>query len=129
MSDPKFKKKRFSKLNTTSEVLQSLLQKGNNPLSNQFKRWKLWQNWGEVVGPTIAQHTLPVAYDKRVLYIYVKSSAMMQEMTFMKGPLKDKINEYMGAKWVSRVSFTLDQHSVPTQDDANDQMKKFIKKY
>lgn len=47
----------------------------------------------------------------------------------MKGALKEKINGYMGANWVYRVNFTLDQKSVPQQDDASPEMQNFIKKY
>ncbi len=129
MRDSKPKRKaRKSKLLSTPEVLHSLLQNGKSPLANQFKRWKLWQNWSEVVGPSIGKHTLPVAYDKKVLYIWVKSSAMMQEFIFVREAVKDKINAFMGVEWIKGVHYTLDQHAVPQPEDANKSFREFIKK-
>lgn len=110
-------------------MLYSLLQGGRSPLADQFKRWKLWQNWEEVVGPSIAKHTLPVAYNKRVLYVWVKSSSMMQEFIFIRDAVKDKINSYVGGQWIVGVSFTLDKKSVPSQDEVGKDFKSFIKKY
>ena len=111
------KKSRNSKLMSSAEVLQSLLQNGNNnPLSSQFKRWKLWQNWGEVVGETIAKNSMPVSIDGKQLVVWVKHPVQLQELIFVKKPLMEKINSYMGHRWIANIHFTLDKKHVPDSD-------------
>ena len=86
-----YKKKRFQKnLVSSSEVLQSLLQKSKGPLASQFKRWKLWRFWSEVVGEVISKSTMPVSYHNGVLYIWVSNSVRLHELNFVKEPMIKK---------------------------------------
>lgn len=117
-----------SKLIHASDVLQSLLQNSKSPLSQQFQRWRLWSNWEDVVGPTVAKNTCPVAYSKGVLYIWVSSSVYMQELTFIAKPLKDKINEHVGKKWLHSVRFTMDRKSVPQSAEKFQDWRDFLSK-
>jgi predicted nucleic acid-binding Zn ribbon protein len=105
--------KKKKDLTSVSDVLQGLLENSKLPISEQFTRWKLWRKWEEVVGPTLAPHTLPVSFQRGTLYIWVKSSAWMQQLSFAAVPLKAKINEYLGREYVRFIRFTLDKHSVP----------------
>ena len=124
-SKPNFKKprkvRRKSQLMSAAEVLQSLLQNGNsNPLSSQFKRWKLWKNWSKVVGETIAKSSMPVSVDGKQLIVWVNHSVQLQELVFMKKPLLEKINAYVGHRWISNIHFTMDRRHVPTQDGSSE---------
>jgi predicted nucleic acid-binding Zn ribbon protein len=114
--------KKKKDLTAVSDVLQNLLENSKLPISEQFTRWKLWRKWDEVVGPTLAPHTLPVGFLRGTLYIWVKSSAWMQQLSFAAGPLKSKINSYLGREYVRQIRFTLDRHSVPDfqGDDGNE---------
>lgn len=96
-----------------SEVLQSLFENGKSPLSEQFLRWKLWMKWGEIVGPTIAQHTEPVGYYRGTLYVWVKSSSWIQQLHFLKGQIAKNINDKVGMQYVQQLRFTLDRKAVP----------------
>lgn len=129
MSDDssKIRRKRNSHLTSASDVLQTLLQNGKGPLSQQFKRWRLWRFWEEVVGETIAKNTTPVSYSRGVLYVWVKNSVQLQELLFFTVPLRDKVNEYLGYKWVKMVRFTTDRKSVPNIDETQKEFKDFIK--
>jgi len=98
---------------SVSDVLQNLLENSKLPISEQFTRWKLWRKWDEVVGPTLAPHTLPVGFHRGTLYIWVKSSPWMQQLSFAAAPLREKINSYLGRDYVRQIRFTLDRHSVP----------------
>lgn len=109
---------RKSELTSSSDVLQNLLQDSKNPLADQFTRWKLWKKWRDVVGPTVSTHSMPVGFDNGVLYVWVKSSVWLQEFIFVAGPLKDKINQYLGRKWVKGVRFTLNKRDVPNFTDS-----------
>lgn len=109
-----------------SEVLQSLFENGKSPLSDQFLRWKLWAKWEEVVGPTIAKNAEPVGLKRGVLYVWVRNSTWMQQMTFMKDAMIETINRKFESKFVKNIQFTLDRHSVPSQD--NHEFKSLISK-
>ncbi|MEN0058282.1 MAG: DUF721 domain-containing protein [Bdellovibrio sp.] len=109
-------KKAKGKLSLGSEVLQSLFENGRSPLSEQFMRWKLWAKWEEVVGPTIAKHAEPVGFQRGVLYVWVRNSSWMQQMIFMRDPIRDTINQKFEKKFVRLVKFTLDRREVPSSD-------------
>lgn len=110
-SDPK------QKFKTSSSVLQSLFEGGKSPMSEQFLRWKLWMKWKDVVGATMAEHTEPVGLQRKVLYVWVKNSVWMQQMTFVKGQLIQTIGEKFKKDFIRDIRFTLDRKSVPGFDD------------
>nr|BFD60894.1 hypothetical protein CKG001_30010 [Bdellovibrio sp. CKG001]BFD64308.1 hypothetical protein BdHM001_29890 [Bdellovibrio sp. HM001]BFD68499.1 hypothetical protein HAGR004_35210 [Bdellovibrio sp. HAGR004] len=115
--DPNQKPK--GKLSIGSEVLQRLFENGKSPLSEQFMRWKLWAKWDEVVGPTIAKNAEPVGFQRGVLYVWVRNSSWMQQMIFMKDPIRDTINQKFQNNFVKYIKFTLDRREVPTQDQTD----------
>lgn len=96
-----------------------LFENGKSPLSGQFLRWKLWAKWPEVVGPTIAQNAEPVAYTNGTLFLWVRHSAWMQQLVFMREHIQSTINQKMGQNYVRTIRFTLDRREVPQQDDMN----------
>lgn len=105
-------------MKSSSDVLESILQNSKNGLSDQFMRWKVWRKWDEIVGPTISAQSAPVGYNNGILYIWVKNSVWMQEMLFLAGPLKEKVNKFTGKTWAQKIHFTLNRHEVPDLDDA-----------
>jgi len=111
MSDDKGKRR--SHLDSASTVLHGLLKNQSTPLSESFLRWRLWNSWESVVGPEIGANSLPVGYANGCLYVWVKSAARIQELTFVVRPLMQKINDFAGKKWVRSIRFTQDRKSVP----------------
>lgn len=112
-------KKPKGKLSLGSEVLQSLFENGKSPLSEQFMRWKLWAKWEEIVGPSIAQNAEPVGFQRGILFVWVRNSTWMQQMTFMAGHIKDTINRKFEKDFVKYIKFTLDRHEVPSQGETD----------
>lgn len=106
------------KLTLGSEVLQRLFENGKSPLSEQFMRWKLWAKWEEVVGPTIAKNAEPVGFQRGVLFVWVRNSAWMQQMIFLKDQIRDTINQKFENNFVKHIKFTLDRRDVPQDDQA-----------
>lgn len=111
--------KRNSKLLSGSEVLQSLFEKGKSPLSDQFKRWKLWAQWKDFVGATVAENSEPVGYLRGTLYVWVKNSTWMQQFVFMREEIKNSINRKMDQIYVKSIRFTLDRKDVPSMNDTD----------
>ena len=101
------------KISSGSEVLQALFENGKSPLSVQFIRWKLWKKWSEYVGKMLGDVSEPVGYQRGVLYVWVKNSSWMQQLVFMKEPMKDAINKKLEQEYVRDIHLTLDRRSVP----------------
>jgi predicted nucleic acid-binding Zn ribbon protein len=119
-------KKKSSELLPASNVLQTVLGNGKSALSDGFLRWKIWRFWSKIVGETLARHCDPVGYDRGRLYIWVKSSARMQEIRFFEFTIRDKVNEHVGRAWVRGIRFTLDRHGVPSAENMSQEGKKLL---
>lgn len=107
-----------NKLTPASDVLQILFQEGKSPLAEEFSRWQLWRKWPEVVGPTIAAQTDPVGFKDGILFVWVKNSVWIQQLTFMIKPLRKKVNAFYGSDRVRMIRFTTDRKSVPKLEEA-----------
>jgi len=110
------------KFKTAAEVLKSLLDgQGNSNISgavsDNFLRWKLWLNWKDVVGPTLSEQCEPVSYHRGLLWIWVKNSVWMQQMTFMSTHIKSAIDQNYKNGYVKEIRFTLDRRWTPARDD------------
>jgi predicted nucleic acid-binding Zn ribbon protein len=117
-----------SKFSLGSEVLQKLFEGGKSPLSEQFLRWKLWARWSDFVGPTVAQNTEPVGFSRGTLYLWVRNSSWMQQLTFMRDHIQTTINKKMGRQFVKSIRFTLDRREVPStnQEDFKSVIEKIV---
>jgi hypothetical protein len=115
-----------SDLQSMSRVLQTVLQNGNSGLSDQFLRWKIWRFWPQIVGPTLAASCEPVGFERGRLYIWVKSSARMQEIRFFEDTLKEKINAHVGRTWARNLRFTLDRRGIPKEAEVSEEFKKYL---
>ena len=118
-----------SKFNSAAEVLKSLLDsKKGGAVSENFMRWKLWLNWSDVVGKTMSDNCEPIAYHEGTLWLWVRNSVWMQQISFMLEPIKNTINEKYKKGYVKEVRLTLDRRTVPSRNDENfaDSVKKMI---
>lgn len=121
----KFRKR--STLTSASDILQGLLQNSKTPLSDQFLRWRLWQQWSEVVGPTISSQCRPVGFDNGTLLVWVEHSVYIQQLNFITKELTNKVNTYVGRPWIKRIRFTLDKKVVLSEDQQKAQLNSLLK--
>jgi len=63
--------------------------------SRQWEFIRLAQVWKDVVGERAAAHTMPAWIKKNVLWGYVDSSSWMQELTFMKPEILQRVNPHL----------------------------------
>lgn len=122
------KKPKKNKPVSSEQILESLFLHSKSPFSDQFQRWRLWQKWPEVVGKSIARDSEPVGYHNGVLYLWVKNSVIMNQMIFLAGKIKDKVNEKLGSRWVKSVRFTLDRKAVPKREETDEGFRDFLSK-
>ena len=118
--------KKKGKLTGASDVLQSLFENGKSPLSDQFLRWKLWARWGEIVGPTVAKNAEPVGLQRGMLIVWVRHSAWMQQMIFMKDHIKNAINTKFEHDMVKHIKFTTDRREVPGDHEAQEELRRHL---
>lgn len=111
----KEKKNHFS---SGADVLQSLFEKGNSPLSEQFVRWKLWSRWSEYVGASLADQCEPVGYFRGTLWIWVKNSTWLQQLVFLKNDMRTNINQRLQLNYVLEIRFTTNRREVPQSENA-----------
>ena len=112
------KTKRSAHLTAAADVLQALLQNSKSQLSDGFLRWRLEQQWPEVVGKTISEQTLPVAFERGTLHIWVRHSAWMQQLWFFQEAIKEKVNTHLGREWVKQIRFTLSRRAATPDPEA-----------
>lgn len=85
---PKGSPERISKLLTGS---------GLNPeLGARLKDLAIWECWDQAVGSAIAGRTRPLRLVGGVLTVVVASGPWMQQLSFMKTELRDRINTTLG---------------------------------
>lgn len=106
-----FEKKK--KLTSAIDVLQSLFENGKSPLSSQYVRWRLEQNWESVVGKTVAENARPANYYQGVLYLAVRHPVWIQHLKFMTKDLKENINRYAGKGWATDIKYFVEGSGEP----------------
>lgn len=74
----------------------------------------------------MAKHTAPVDYERGRLIVWVSDSVRLQEMTFVVKALQEKINTYIGKRWVTSIRFTLDRKCVPKPSEIPEDSRNFL---
>lgn len=115
------------KFKSSAEVLHNLLEETVVPFSDQYLRWKLWLSWKDVVGPTIAENAEPVSYERGVLFLWVRNSVWLHQLSFMLEPIKNSVNQKFREGFVNEVRLTLDRKAMPSAN--NEDFKKNLKKF
>jgi len=87
-------------------------------LESKLFEARLRRHWPEIVGEPIATHTRPDQVRFKKLYILVHNSVWLQQLTFLKPELLDKVNSMAGEKLVTELvlrigDVSLDRASQP----------------
>ncbi|MBI5197807.1 MAG: DUF721 domain-containing protein [Nitrospirae bacterium] len=80
----------MSRLTPVSGLLRNILRQYG--LEGKLREYQLAQRWEEIVGQTIAGHTYPEAIRFKKLILRVDSSVWMQQLSFFKKDLVEKVN-------------------------------------
>jgi hypothetical protein len=72
-------------------------------LAERLREADIWRLWPEVVGPTVAARAMPLRIIKGTLTVAVSSGPWKQELGFLKGMMKDKLNERLGGEVVKEI--------------------------
>lgn len=89
-------------------------------LADRLREADIWRLWPEVVGPTVAARAVPLRIIRGTLTIGVSSGPWKQELGFLKGMMKDKLNARLGAEVVREIvlkSGTVEQYAAPPPEE------------
>jgi hypothetical protein len=67
-----------------------------HPLEGRLREGRIWQVWDAVVGKGVAAKAQPVGFRDGTLTVVVSSAPWMQQLTFLKKGIIDKLNEKLG---------------------------------
>jgi len=89
-------------------------------LAERLREADIWRLWPEVVGPAVAARAMPLRIIKGTLTVVVSSGPWKQELGFLKGMMKDKLNDRLGAEVVRDIvlkSGTVEQYAVAPPEE------------
>jgi predicted nucleic acid-binding Zn ribbon protein len=66
------------------------------PAEKRLEEGKIWLIWDAAVGPQIAGRARPVSFRDGVLTVAVANAPWMQQLTFLKTRMMEKLNELIG---------------------------------
>ena len=95
------KKRPKSELIPIGDIITTLLTNGALPYRQDDV--EIWRVWKEVVGQTYAENARPSKIRKKQLTVTVSDSIWLQELTFYKEIILEKINAKLGRKAVDRI--------------------------
>ncbi|EKD41269.1 MAG: hypothetical protein ACD_73C00786G0004 [uncultured bacterium] len=88
-----------------ADILKSTLKNLN--IEEKFKVYPLWKQWALVVGETVASKSSPDYIMASKLYVSVTSPAWIQELSFQKQLLLEKIRAFPQLPSISDIVFRL----------------------
>jgi hypothetical protein len=102
---------------SAGDALQRLLERLG--LDRQLRTYRALMHWDAVVGVHLAQVARPLRVDADTLWVAVKSHAWVQELTFHKRTILQRLNAHIGEERFREVRFTV-RAQLPTVFEAAD---------
>ena len=111
--------KKEDSLQDLKTLLQTIVSTiDGTPLQDQLRIRDMWE---AVVGPHIAKKATPEVIRNGILQVSVVSSVWMQELTFMKQQILERINQACVSSGVKDVRFRLGK-TLPGMDNSDEEM-------
>jgi hypothetical protein len=83
------------------ELLQDFLEV--NRLKPQLTVTKIKDIWKNRMGNTVAEQTHEIRLNRKILYLYITSSSLRQELSMKRDLVKNMLNEALGEEAVDEV--------------------------
>ncbi len=100
------KRKRDGKLTLLDSDLKAVLrqigtgQKGVHP--------EIWARWIDIVGNDVARRAIPVNLYRGILTVAVANSSWIQQLTYIKHEILERLSEEVGPEVVREIRLVLD---------------------
>jgi predicted nucleic acid-binding Zn ribbon protein len=75
------------------KVLESVL--GEKDLIGDIEAYRVFGQWGEIVGPKVAAHTRPVRLTRNVLYVEVNDHLWLAQLKYMREDILKNLESRM----------------------------------
>jgi predicted nucleic acid-binding Zn ribbon protein len=75
------------------KILESVLSEQN--LSGDIEAYRVFGQWGEIVGSKVAAHTRPVRLTRNILYVEVNDHLWLAQLKYMKGDILEKLGGHI----------------------------------
>jgi len=92
-------------------LLADILKKSlkNINIEEKIKVYGLWKDWSSIVGEAIASKSRPDYILSSKLYVSVSSPTWLQELTYQKKGLMDKIKQRSNLPQITDIVFRIDK--------------------
>ena len=97
-------------------ILDDLFRK--RKLESKIKSYRVFDVWKDAVGPRIARHSQPKRIRDRILWVVVDNSIWIQQLTFLEGQIKEKLNQMIGSPMVEKIRFQIGEINFLNKDDS-----------
>ena len=84
--------------------------------SFRMSRMLLPQKWVQIAGEAIARNARPVKIEKKKLYLSVSNAAWMNELTYLKDELIEKINSMAHGELIEDISMRVGRNKLPQSE-------------
>ena len=96
-------KKDKNSLTSLKDIIGNLLGNGSLPFHPEDA--DIWKFWNEIVGDAISKNAEPSRVRNGILRVTVSDPIWLQELQFMEGRIRERINEKLGRHAVKRIEF------------------------
>ncbi len=88
-----------------AKILQTLFEDSRSSLSQGFQRYRLEQQWIQVVGQELGVSTRPIDHHRGLLIIAVTNASLLTELQFFRQEIISKVNNHLGFLWIKKIRF------------------------
>ncbi len=92
---------RRSNVQNIGELVGDLLKELR--IDHKLKEVRIINSWGELLGTNIQRATNNIFVKNRVLFVYLKSPIVRNELMMMKSAIIKKLNEQVGEKVIDDI--------------------------
>jgi hypothetical protein len=86
-----------------SDVLKEFIRGSN--LDQKLQETRIIENWGELLGPLIKNSTRQIFISKRVLFVYIESPVIRNELFMMRTRIREALNQSVGENVIDTIVF------------------------
>ena len=72
---------------------------------NKLREINVVSSWEKLMGAVIAKHTTKIYINNKVLFVYLDSAVMRNELVMMREEIRKHLNEHAGSEIVEKVMF------------------------
>ena len=94
---------RRSHTQNISDVVSQLLKELN--IDQKMKEVRIINSWDEVLGANITRATSKIFIKNRVLFVYLKSPVVRNELMMLKSGIIKALNDKVGEKIIDEIVF------------------------